>query len=236
MESPTHCTTAEGEQELDLGDLIDFHSEMPILLYSPDLLTWENISPNLLSLICSLPQRPLCWILSAPPLTLSPPSVAWARCCSANLQLHWRQDCRIPRLCFSLRGPDSASLLRPSSSTMASISLVSTGAPQSTSSTGLPRPSSSALVSRPPTSTSGLHSSSCASSLCWAPPQSFVAPAPPRPSGPPPTPTPRSLKPPAPPWPSGSSALPGVVSRSSIMAPPSIGSTVGHHHDCGLGL
>ncbi|KAL0177683.1 hypothetical protein M9458_026577, partial [Cirrhinus mrigala] len=47
IQLPTHCTTAEGEQEMDLGGLIDFHSEIPILLYSPELLTWENIPPNL---------------------------------------------------------------------------------------------------------------------------------------------------------------------------------------------
>ncbi|KAL0147156.1 hypothetical protein M9458_057680, partial [Cirrhinus mrigala] len=29
---------------------------------------------------------------------------------------------------------------------------------------------------------------------------------------------------------------PGVFSPSFTMAPPSIGSTVDHHHDCGLGL
>ncbi len=58
---------------------------------------------------------------------------------------------------------DSASVLRPSGSTMASSSLVSTGARQSSSSIGLPCPSSS--VSRPPTSTSGLHSSGYALSL-----------------------------------------------------------------------
>ncbi len=63
---------------------------------------------------------------------------------------------------FSLRGPDSASVLRPSGSTMASSSLISTGARQSTR---LPRPSGSALVSHLPTSTSGLHSSGYASSL-----------------------------------------------------------------------
>ncbi|KAL0161836.1 hypothetical protein M9458_041232, partial [Cirrhinus mrigala] len=46
--SHAHCATAEGEQELDLGNLIDFYSEIPILLYSPELLTCENIPPNLL--------------------------------------------------------------------------------------------------------------------------------------------------------------------------------------------
>ncbi len=66
---------------------------------------------------------------------------------------------------FSLRGPDSTSVLRPSGSTMASSSLISTGARQSTSSTGLPNPSGSALVSHLPTSTSGLHTSGYASSL-----------------------------------------------------------------------
>ncbi|KAI2659539.1 Protein kinase C-like [Labeo rohita] len=62
----------------------------------------------------------------------------------------------------SLRGPDATSVLRPSGSTMASSSLVSTRAHQSTR---LPRPSSFALISRPPNSTSGLHSSGCASSF-----------------------------------------------------------------------
>ncbi len=53
---------------------------------------------RLLSLICSLPQCSFCWILSASLLTLSSPSVVWARRGSAHLQLHWRRVCRIPRL------------------------------------------------------------------------------------------------------------------------------------------
>ncbi len=47
MESPAHGATAGGEHKLDLGDLIDFHSEIPVLQSSPELLTWENIPPNL---------------------------------------------------------------------------------------------------------------------------------------------------------------------------------------------
>ncbi|KAI2656509.1 Accumulation-associated protein [Labeo rohita] len=97
--------------------------------------------------------------------------------------------------------------------------------------------------------------------LPLAQPPSSVAPAPPRTFGSPPTP--RSPEPRAPPWPSGSSVSPwifgspsplgllrqllrqrlrlrrsppGVVSLFSTMAPPSVGSTVGRHDGCGLGL
>ncbi|KAI2664270.1 Major cell-surface adhesin PAc [Labeo rohita] len=96
------------------------------------------------------------------------------------------------------------------------------------------------------------------SSIPLAQPQSSVAPTPPRTSGSPPPAW--SPEPWAPPWPSGSLvspriigspsppralpplapppsvAPPGVISLSSTMAPPSIGSTVGFHHGCGLGL
>lgn len=47
MEIPAHGATAGGEHKLDLGDLIDFHSEIPVLQSSPDLLTWSNIQPAL---------------------------------------------------------------------------------------------------------------------------------------------------------------------------------------------
>ncbi len=141
---------------------------------------------------------------------------------------------------------DSASVLLPSGSTMASSSLVSTGASQSSSSIGLPCPSGS--VSRPPTSTSGLHSSGYALSL--------------RHSG--------SIGLPPPPssvytsvasgyalalrilnftlalWLSVTASgsittcsatvgqLHGVSAHSSTMAPLSVGSSMGHHRDCGL--
>ncbi|KAL1278541.1 hypothetical protein QQF64_025214 [Cirrhinus molitorella] len=97
------------------------------------------------------------------------------------------------------------------------------------------------------------------SSFPPAPPQSSVAPAPPRPSGSPSLH--RSPVPSVPPWPSGSSPSPwpigspspprappppapppsvgrppGVGGHSSTMAPPSVGSTMGRHLGCGLGL
>ncbi len=46
MESPAHGATAGGEHKLDLGDLIDFHSEIPVIQSSPELLTWENLHPS----------------------------------------------------------------------------------------------------------------------------------------------------------------------------------------------
>ncbi|KAL0181203.1 hypothetical protein M9458_023609, partial [Cirrhinus mrigala] len=87
------------------------------------------------------------------------------------------------------------------------------------------------------------------SSLPLAQPPSSVAPAPPRTFGSPPTP--RSPEPRAPPWPSGSSVSPWIFGSPSpprapppaappplfsTMAPPSVGSTVGRHDGCGLGL
>ncbi|KAI2650139.1 Epiplakin [Labeo rohita] len=120
-----------------------------------------------------------------------------------------------------------------------SPSLISTVTRRPTSSTGLPRPSDSALVGRHPAIASGLHYSSCASSLC---PTGFVGLLPPSSSA-------SAL------CRSGSAAdlrfsvsasgstcsaaigrPPGVVSPSSTMAPPSIGSAVGYHYGCGLGL
>ncbi len=147
----------------------------------------------------------------------------------------------------SLWVPDSVSALRPCRSTLAPSSLLSALARQSTSSAGLPRPSGYALVCHRPSAASGLHSSGCASSLrlCQAPPslrlhlgpQSLhcsalalwilgVALA-------------HRLSVSA----SGSTTTcsaavgrtPGVVSPSSTMTSPSVGSTVGHHHGCGLG-
>ncbi len=74
---------------------------------------------------------------------------------------------------------------------MAPSSLLSTVARQSTRSAGLSRPSGSAFVSRRPSVASGLHSSSCASSLrrlhrgspSWLWPGSHLASPAPSPSG-----------------------------------------------------
>ncbi|KAI2659253.1 Cytoplasmic tRNA 2-thiolation protein 2 [Labeo rohita] len=145
----------------------------------------------------------------------------------------------------SLRVQNSASALRPCGFTTALSALVSIVAHRSTSSTGLPRLSGSALVGRRPFITSGLCSYGCASSL--------------RPTGSvdllPPSGTAsilcrsgsaadRRISA----YASGSSASssasgsasvgrpPGVVSLFSTMAPPSVGSTVGRHDGCGLGL
>ncbi|KAI2652502.1 Formate--tetrahydrofolate ligase [Labeo rohita] len=159
---------------------------------------------------------------------------------------------------------DSASALRPSGSTPALSSLISTDTCRATSSTGLHHPSGSTLVGRRPTIASGLHSFGCTSSL--------------RPIGS------VGLLPPS----SSASALchsgslrnstfasvaralgsalalrilgvaldlrlsvsasgststcsatvgrpPRVVSSSSTMALPSVGSAVGYHCGCGLG-
>ncbi len=42
-----HGTTAGGEHKLDLGDLIDFHSDTLIIHRSSELYAWEYIPPNL---------------------------------------------------------------------------------------------------------------------------------------------------------------------------------------------
>ncbi len=132
----------------------------------------------------------------------------------------------------SLRVQDSASVRRPSCSTMAPSSLCSAVSRQSTGSAGLPRPSGSALVCQRPS----------------AAPQDSTPPATPRPAG-----SVRLL------LPFGSASVTlahrlsvstsgssatcsaaigrpsGVVSPSSSMASPSVSSTVGHHYGCGLG-
>ncbi|XP_050958357.1 adhesion G protein-coupled receptor E1-like [Labeo rohita] len=129
----------------------------------------------------------------------------------------------------SLRGPDSDSVLRPSGYTMASSSVISTGAHQSISSTGIPRPSGSTLVSSPLpppwdcTPPAAPHPfvppAPLGSYFPPAPSQSSVALALSRPSGSPPTP--RSPKPPGLPWPSRSSASPWLIgSLSQPQAPP----------------
>ncbi|KAL0203315.1 hypothetical protein M9458_001333 [Cirrhinus mrigala] len=264
MESLTHCTTAEGEQELDLGDLIGFHSEIPILLCSPERLTWENIPPNLL-----LPPPLIDLFPSSTPSPLDPVSP------SAHPQL---TICGVGSpLVYPTPAPLALSLEDPPTPSPASEAQTLPQFCDPTAPPWLPGPLSPPETVSPPAPPGSLipprplwsvvplpsprdctplaaprHSIPPAllgSSFPPAPPQSSVAPAPPRPSSSPPTP--QSPKPPAPPWPSGSSASPwlvgspsppwappppGVVSPSSTMAPPSIGSMVGHHHDRGPGL
>ncbi len=134
---------------------------------------------------------------------------------------------------------ESRTARRPSGSTMASSSILSAIGIQFTGFTGFPRPSGSALVCCRPSVASGLHSSGCDSSLCVRrkAPTSLQLQLGPlslrlncalthRHSA------------------SGSSTSgfsasvaqpPGVVSPSSPMALPSVGSTVGHLYGCGLG-
>lgn len=45
-ESPAHCSTADGEQELDLGDLIDWNTELQICPSSA-LSFWQEMPPNI---------------------------------------------------------------------------------------------------------------------------------------------------------------------------------------------
>ncbi|KAI2659255.1 Tetratricopeptide repeat protein 37 [Labeo rohita] len=238
-ESPTHCTTAEGEQELDLGDLIDFHSEIPILLYSSELLTWGNIPPNL-----PLPPPLINLFPSSTPSPLDPVSS------SAHPQL---TICGVgsPQVCPS-PAPLASSLEDPSTLPPASEGQTPPRSCDPAAPVCLPAPLSLRLRL-------GLHSSGCASSLrsiglllpsssssvlccsgsaaaCRIDAYPSVIEAMLR-LGP--------LDPRLHPGlllsvsTSGSTSTcsvgwpPGVVSPSSTMAPPSIGSTVGRHHDCG---
>ncbi len=156
-----------------------------------------SLPASLYCVLCHLLSHCSC-ILLVPQLILSLPSVPISMG-PVSLQLHW--GWRIPVSAANLRDPDSASARRPSGSTLAPSSLVSTVARQSTSSTGLPRPSGSTLVGHQLALASGLHSSDFGTSLC--PSGSSLPPAPLRLSGSPPAP--RSPEPSALPWPSGSS-------------------------------
>lgn len=175
-----------------------------------------------------------------PRFALSPLSVRCEPRGSAILQ-----RCRgwsIPHL--SLRGPDSASACRPSGSTSAPSPLAST---ISCRFTGLPLTSSSALVVRRPAIASGLlWLLRPTDRSTWVFSRSGSSPPPwsPEPFAPP-----WILSIPLARWLSisalGSSPLhhssvavgrpPGVGGHPSSVAPPSVGSTVGHHHGCGLG-
>ncbi len=180
MERPAHCTTTEGEHKLDLGDLIDFQSDTLVLQPFLELYPWEYIAPKF-----PLPPPLLDLLLISTPSSLD----LIIRLCSPSAHHLWcglAAGLPIPSSvavesggsldsAFSLRGPDSASVLQPSGSTTASSSLVSTRARQS---------SSGSITT-------------CSTAVG------------------------RSY---------------GVGGHSSTMAPHSVGSSMGHHHDCGLGL
>ncbi len=90
-----HGATAGGEHELDLGDLIDFHSDRihSSFTHLPNCMPGNISHPtslsHLLLLIWPLFQHLHRWIPSASLLTLSSQSVAWVRRSPADLQLHW---------------------------------------------------------------------------------------------------------------------------------------------------
>ncbi|KAI2644847.1 Unconventional myosin-IXb [Labeo rohita] len=246
-DSTAHCTTAEGEQRLDLGQIFleqdltnfseDIYEDMPALLPPsklPDCLDFPSTLPLSIVSAASVP----------PPLSPGSPSAhPQPTICAVGS----------PQVCQS---PSVSWLEDPSSSPPASESWTP------------PRPSDPAAPPRLSTFTSGLYSSGCASSLRPSgsvdllPPagtasvlcrsgsavdlrisvSALVA---------------RAL---GSAWAlrilgvakdhrvsvsaSGSTTTcsasvgrpPGVVSLSSTMAPPSIGSTVGFHHGCDLGL
>ncbi|KAI2657357.1 DNA-directed RNA polymerase II subunit RPB1 [Labeo rohita] len=248
-DSTTHCTAAEGEQCLDLGHLnmeqhlIDFSEDIYVELPAcPELPACLDFPPTL-----PLLSPPIVPVASVPP-PLSPDSPAahpQPTICAVDS----------PRVCHSpsaswLENPlspppafESWTPPRPSGSTPTLSFLVSNVARRPTSSTGLPRPSGSALIGRRPAIASGLHSSGCASSL--PPPQLSVAPAPLRISASASVARAlgsalahRILGVAQDHWlsvyASGSTSTcsatigrpPGVVSPSSTMAPPSIGSAL----------
>ncbi len=233
MESPAHGTTAGGEHKLDLGDLIDFHSDTLVIHPSSELYAWEYIPPNL-----PLP----------PPLIdlapVSTPSSLDSISLSAHPQL---TICGVgsPLVCRT-PAPLALSLEDPSTPPSASETQTPPRSCDPAAPPWLPAPSSPpepvsppappgslvppappwSVVPLPPprdytlaTSRPFIPLAPLGSSFPPAPPQSSVAPAPPRPSGAPPSS--RSPKPPAPPWPSGSSASPRLFgSLSPPRAPP----------------
>ncbi|KAL0188523.1 hypothetical protein M9458_015622, partial [Cirrhinus mrigala] len=215
MESPTHCTTAEGEQELGLGDLIDFHAEIPILLCSPELLNWENIPPNL-----PLPPPLIDLFPSSTPSPLDPVSP------SAHPQL---------TICSVGSTPLASSLEDSLTAPPASEAQTLPWSCNPAAPPWLPAPSFPPEPVSPPAPPGSL--------IPPAPPWSLVPLPPPRDCTPPAAPrrfvppvllgssfppaspqfsvAPAPPKPPAPPWPSGSLASPWLVgSPSPPRAPP----------------
>ncbi|KAI2654609.1 hypothetical protein H4Q32_011376 [Labeo rohita] len=219
-EGPAHCTSAEGELilELRLKDLINFediYADMPPLIPpSSELSVYPepSVRPDLsacLDFPLSLPllPHPLFPASAMPPLSPDSPSAhPQPTICSVGLL----RVCQFPSVSW-LEDP-----LSP---------------PPASESWTPPQPSDPAA---PPQLLAPL-SPPLPVSL---PAQSSVALALPRTSGSPP----RSPEP----WShrfsvstSCSAAVsqpPGVVSSSSTMAPPSVGSAMGRHHGCSLGL
>ncbi|KAI2662215.1 Unconventional myosin-XV [Labeo rohita] len=238
-DSTAHCTTAEGEQRLDLGlnflelNLNNFsedvYEDMPILLPPSKLPDCLDFPPTLPLSIVSAASVP-------PPLSPGSPSAhPQPTICAGGS----------PQVCQS---PSVSWLEDPSSSPPASESWTPPrlSAPSSPPSpVGPPAPPGSIVPPAPPWSViappSPLDSTPPAaprrsvppalwtSSLPRAQPWSSVAPAPPQTSGSPP----RSPEPWAPPGPSGSSVSPRIIGSPSPpralpppAPPPSVGPMV----------
>ncbi|KAI2653852.1 Chromatin-remodeling ATPase INO80 [Labeo rohita] len=262
-ESIAHCTAAEGELSLELGqmDLIDFYTDIyadmppllppsfelsacpkpPLCLELSTCLDFTPLSPHLLSAL--LPQLCHRCLLAAPLLTLSPTSVRWARPL-------WLEDPSSPP-------PDSEFWTPPRPSDPVappwlpapSSPLSPVGPPAPPGSLIPPALPWSVVVPPSPQDSTPLAAprrsvppAPLGSSLPPAPPQSSVGPTPLRTFGFPsrlPEPWDHRLSV----FASGSTSTstsigrpPGVVSPFSTMAPLSVGSAVDYHHGCGLGL
>ncbi|KAI2666535.1 Chromatin-remodeling ATPase INO80 [Labeo rohita] len=278
-DSTAHCTTAEGEQCLDLGLIVleqdltnffeDVYEDMPALPPSklPDCLDFPPTLPLSSPSIVSAASVP-------PPLSPGSPSAHPQPTISAVGSL---QVCQSPSVSWledpSSPPPASESQTPPRSSDPAAPPRLS--APSSPPSPVGPPASPGSLVPpappwlvRCPAFTSGLRSSGSASTLH---PTGSVGLLPPSSStfvlgcscsaadlqSSASASVARALGSTSALWilgvaldhwlsvsASGSTSTcsatvsrpPGVVSPSSTMAPPSVGSTVGHHYGCGLGL
>ncbi len=227
MECPAHGATAEGEHKLDLGDLIDFHSDTLILQPSPELNAWEYIPPNLplppplIDLVpVSTPSSLDSVSLSArPQLTICGVGSLLVCRSPAPLALSLEDPSTLPSASETQTPPRSCDPAAPPWLPAPSSPPEPVSPPAPPGSLVPPAPPWSVVPLPPPRDYSPLATprpfipmAPLGSSFPPAPPQSSVALAPP---------SPRSPKPPAPPWPSGSSASPRLFSSlSPPQAPP----------------
>ncbi|KAI2655518.1 Filamentous hemagglutinin [Labeo rohita] len=226
----------------------DIYMDMPCLLLPsssicPIMTTQSTPSQKPLTISNTHPHHHHC-ILLVPQLTLSPSSLVWV--CSRSASFHRNHGWMIPCLClrtppWPIDAPAPAWLLAPSPQWLAS--------PQALLGSLIPSaPPWSVIIHLPAAPHPSVPLALSGSSFPPAPRWSSVAPAPPQPFGP---------RPPL--WlalwilcitlahrlfvsawdftttcSAAVSRVPGVVSHSATMTPPS-GSTVGHYPGCGLG-
>ncbi|KAL0192002.1 hypothetical protein M9458_010298, partial [Cirrhinus mrigala] len=247
MESPAHCTTAGGELELNSGDLMDFFTEV-LETHSGDLIDFSTEIPTCHDLPVA---HHLCSGLAAG----LPASIG----VMAGGSLSSASSLRVQNSASALRPCGSTTALSSLISTVARRPTSSTGLPRPSGSalvgrrpaiaSGLHssgfasslRPAGSVGLLPPSGSTSVLCRSGSAADLRISASASVA-----RALGS--ALALRILGVALDLWlsvsASGSTSTcsaavgrpPGVVSPSSTMAPPSVGSTVGLHHGCGLGL